>query len=1000
MSSNSSSHSTKKENTLVSVIGAGAGELALNFFDKLKKKNQSTANTPTIQTPESAHSTPGSFQNTLSNLAISYKNLISQNSDSQEQQKAKQLVIIDDDSFDDDEIKIEASNLTKSKLSTSQSADEINKSKIEQIKSSITTVDLNKFENQKSSDLEKNSPTTINTKSIESSLYNNKNKTNFQMSDSSNDASIANTPINENKLKDCSTCTKKTDDSNLSSISKELNQIYKDKSILFDNNFDNNNSKTDKNNQLDDNEEKNYATKNIDQNRNKNLIKTVILPIFFSALAALLFILPKNLTYYLFTYAFGLISGVFLSSGAFFILIKFDLLKYFFKNEKLKSVDSTSENGKKSSEEVTEQKIHNLLIQTALFKENKNFDGVYKGWMNELREEYEPANYFLNKTRSVYVNLDGKMLRLQTTTTKIPKRAVVGETISHVSFNEQRIYDLAGCEVFILPKELVRKRYWSKKYPLCIKGAKLLNAKTHALNQSISSNSIASIEKQTSVSSNSLNRNISNLNIRDSMEFENDDPIMVGQQLDQGTLILFGRCDREKEEWFKLFKKSSKNQLMDSSQYIKLNKSSSFNNKKQPIEVDDKFSCDVANDKIIYKIINDDDSSSVGTKMSESGSKDNLDASASINNEMSTQTNQSFLYDASLTFMNTFLIRTFADFFNRTEYITQIKNKIQNKLNKISVPYFMESLVITDLNLGSVIPLIKEVSEPWHDEKGLWVHFNIDYSGGIQMSLATKLNLMKLKSSTVTTPSNSSFSSPTSATTATNPIFSFKNLNNNSDNVIDEDNCVLTNGLAMSSSPPKLTSSAETSLNNSSEFLNNNKTGKNKLKNIRNHKRHLAITNSDEEDSPESSGDEYVHTGFNDEDNKLIETVNPSKKLLNIVSKIASSNYFQKATEMKYIKMAMENVSNCQLLLNVEVKKIVGTLALNIPTHPSDRIWYGFVKTPQITLIATPQVGEKEVNYSHVSDWIAEKLKQEFQKVLVFPNMDDFYIPILNSEAW
>lgn len=60
---------------------------------------------------------------------------------------------------------------------------------------------------------------------------------------------------------------------------------------------------------------------------------------------------------------------------------------------------------------------------------------------------------------------------------------------------------------------------------------------------------------------------------------------------------------------------------------------------------------------------------------------------------------------------------------------------------------------------------------------------------------------------------------------------------------------------------------------------------------------------------------------------------------MNIVNKIASSNYFQKATEMKYIKKAMENVSNCQLLLNVEVKKIVGTIALNIPAHPSDRIW-------------------------------------------------------------
>lgn len=59
---------------------------------------------------------------------------------------------------------------------------------------------------------------------------------------------------------------------------------------------------------------------------------------------------------------------------------------------------------------------------------------------------------------------------------------------------------------------------------------------------------------------------------------------------------------------------------------------------------------------------------------------------------------------------------------------------------------------------------------------------------------------------------------------------------------------------------------------------------------------------------------------------------------------------------------------------------------------------YGFASAPQMVLTATPQVGDKEVSYSAISDWIAEKLKQEFQKVLVFPNMDDFYIPILNSE--
>ena len=62
-------------------------------------------------------------------------------------------------------------------------------------------------------------------------------------------------------------------------------------------------------------------------------------------------------------------------------------------------------------------------------------------------------------------------------------------------------------------------------------------------------------------------------------------------------------------------------------------------------------------------------------------------------------------------------------------------------------------------------------------------------------------------------------------------------------------------------------------------------------------------------------------------------------------------------------------------------------------------IRYGFVEKPQMILVATPQIGDKDVSYAAISGWIADKLKQEFQKVLVFPNMDDFYIPILNSEV-
>ena len=101
--------------------------------------------------------------------------------------------------------------------------------------------------------------------------------------------------------------------------------------------------------------------------------------------------------------------------------------------------------------------VHSLLIKTPFERENKSFDGVHKGWMNELNEQYDPDTYFLNKTRSVYVNLDGAVLRLQTTTSRVPKRAMWNETLGSMQFNEQRTFDLAECRVDILPSGLVRK---------------------------------------------------------------------------------------------------------------------------------------------------------------------------------------------------------------------------------------------------------------------------------------------------------------------------------------------------------------------------------------------------------------------------------------------------------------------------------------------------------------------------------------------------------------
>nr|XP_020483694.1 testis-expressed protein 2-like isoform X2 [Labrus bergylta] len=89
---------------------------------------------------------------------------------------------------------------------------------------------------------------------------------------------------------------------------------------------------------------------------------------------------------------------------------------------------------------------------------------------------------------------------------------------------------------------------------------------------------------------------------------------------------------------------------------------------------------------------------------------------------------------------------------------------------------------------------------------------------------------------------------------------------------------------------------------------------------------------SDEEDMSELSNDSAGAEGF-------VGGHKPSK-IMRFVDKITKSKYFQKATETEFIKKKMEEVSNTPLLLTVELQELQGTLAVNIPPPPTDRIWY------------------------------------------------------------
>jgi hypothetical protein len=61
------------------------------------------------------------------------------------------------------------------------------------------------------------------------------------------------------------------------------------------------------------------------------------------------------------------------------------------------------------------------------------------------------------------------------------------------------------------------------------------------------------------------------------------------------------------------------------------------------------------------------------------------------------------------------------------------------------LPYFIEDLIITELDLGHSVPLAHRASRPKLDERGLWVDVDVTYEGTICFTLETKLNLMKVK---------------------------------------------------------------------------------------------------------------------------------------------------------------------------------------------------------------------------------------------------------------
>lgn len=560
----------------------------------------------------------------------------------------------------------------------------------------------------------------------------------------------------------------------------------------------------------------------------------------------------------------------------------------------------------------------------------------FEGWLNELPYLYDPQNYHVARTKSVYFRLEGETLRIMETRMRIPKRAVWDEPKHKLKFTRRRTYNLAGAKIELLPEGLIRRRRWSKKYPICItieKGAVVENValkdsfhkETHVFKNKtiIEESSDSLVEKKKDKEENKEEEEQIEEEVDDEIDEEEDEDETdedftnvrgvkgfsadhsENDQDDTCKIFIFARADRQKEDWYR--------RLVAASNHKKRNSISSMNDSTITLS---------------QTAVNE---SKVPTSPSTAFDRPpELSYNAYMNQYFDTASTpvsdiEPPLYVCEITWLNCLLGRILFDMHKCPETINLIQDKIQRKLSNIKLPYFMESLLISDVVIGQRAPIIQDASKPIIDERGLWIDLNVLYKGCLTMTVETKLNLMKL--------------------TRAGSVSS-----NSSDPIAGE-----------------------------------------KSKTVRS-----PMFDSDVEDSPETSTEDEDKSSMTmcTTPKDTPTTQSSGKKFLSMVDRLAANKYFQHATELSYVRKAMEGVSNTEIRLTVSISGIEGCLSLNIPPPPSDRLWYGFKPIPKISITVTPALGERILNIGYVTKWIKTKLLREFEKIVVLPNMDELIIPL------
>ncbi|XP_041631375.1 uncharacterized protein [Drosophila kikkawai] len=673
---------------------------------------------------------------------------------------------------------------------------------------------------------------------------------------------------------------------------------------------------------------------------------------------------------------------------------------------------------------------------------------TYAGWMNEL-SSYDPNTFSFTLTRSVYVRLDGCILKMSGTNARIPKRRMWNEPPidrNKILFTDHRSYDLRDCRIELLPLGLAKKRFFNRKYPiqLIIKSSRDVPEELNSA-ESHSDTTIKPEAKETKAASNSARTppgaedqdkqvdfaaTVMQADLQQLQNTVNPDKELTEITVpcgDEVRLLLFSRCDREKEDWYRRFLAASKGLVHEQDLQVPMARfvedtdlqaaaarqalhlvasglggtSAKSKGKETEDKTDEANPTDESEQQTPdgqFESITEEDlidppkdesfdgmimsanvarnspdyvrfmavyqkacsqrtipvtRSSVGEFYSEKQRPKKRATASSLQSrrakrqedELWKGIDQSLFLgpSGSIVWANVFLGRFLYSCLHDTMLHERIKDVLQKKLNSIKLPSFMEEVVITNIYMGRSPLLCHRVSQPMLDERGVWMDADITYEGLAHITVTTKLNLLRIRGKSKSPMTAESAMSAASFAPELAPDLR-SNTDVGSENVIYDSDAESSGGSSTESESPPPGNAQENPAG--TEFFQN---------------------------SPGNA-----------------------RRIFKIVDRIAASNLFQYATELPYVQRAMENM-NANITLRVDLKGMVARGTLNIPPPPSDRVWVSFRGPPRLWISTKPQVGDKSVDWSIVTNVIESKLCEAVNKFLVYPNMVDFSVPLLSN---